>query len=151
MATRCWSDLSTCSGSEAKYGSVALSGDDSSDTAGSGTPSTVGEHDGWLDSGTGAGLAGSSSTYLTVKGNPKKVSTHTAKLPRGTSTGRHAFSRSLSHKNAKWVVGKACHIQKVPCVVLEEAIPLLQQGGVGRLVSPYPIIILRVLCSVMGY
>ncbi len=46
MAKHCWSDLSTCSGFEAKYGSVALSGDDSSDTADSGSPSMVGEHDG---------------------------------------------------------------------------------------------------------
>ncbi len=59
---------------------------------------------------------------------------------------------------AYWVIkmqsgrlGKTRQIQKIPCVVLEGAIPLLQQRGVGRLVSPYLIIILRVQYSVMGF
>ncbi len=90
---------------EAMISSVAGSPAGSRVTAGSGSPSAVGsgncsmhQDDGWLVSGGGVGLAGSSPVRHTVNGNPKTASTHStysAKLPRGPFMGRHAFNCSL--------------------------------------------------------
>ncbi len=139
-------------------------------TAGSGSPSAVGSgsssvqrNDGWLVSGLEVGLEISSSEGQRVSGDPLFSSTHSTKAVKSSSLGPFAGRRTI-HLAVR-EVGKACQIEKVPGIVFQRTVHLLQaqeldgwQVHSGRgdkqnkkeRKTPLILLTLRVCYSVMG-